>query len=176
MSDEREKVVRSRGLIKKIQMAIPGYRGYRKREDLRIADSLLRSYISERLESDIALLKRFSAGLSQNLLMEPLQELTSTVNYLETMMLRIRHAEQGYSGISPDARFDVKELDKLYDLDSNLITSVEAIDHLVNGLPISPNEEDMERMTETLLNIRKKVKELEDAFLKRQEFVKMYGG
>jgi len=28
-----------KGLIKKIQMGIPGFRGYRKKEDLRIADS-----------------------------------------------------------------------------------------------------------------------------------------
>src|SRR5256885_16816857 len=42
MPDIRDRVEQDRGLLKKIQLAIPGYAGYRRREDIRAADNLLR--------------------------------------------------------------------------------------------------------------------------------------
>ena len=53
MTDLRNKVEDDRGLLKKIQLAIPGFRGYRQKEDLRIADSLLRIQIADLLQSDV---------------------------------------------------------------------------------------------------------------------------
>ncbi|HSV42580.1 MAG TPA: hypothetical protein VLH13_04130, partial [Methanomassiliicoccales archaeon] len=49
MPDIRQKVEEDRGLLKKIQMIIPGYRGYRIREDLRDSDKMLRMELSKRL-------------------------------------------------------------------------------------------------------------------------------
>ena len=49
MPDLRQKVEEDRGILKKIQSVIPGYSGYRKREDLRAADDILRIQLSERL-------------------------------------------------------------------------------------------------------------------------------
>ena len=49
MTDFRDRVNADRGLIKTVQLAIPGYRGYRKKEDLRIADRLLREELANRL-------------------------------------------------------------------------------------------------------------------------------
>ena len=53
MADLRDRVTEDRGLLKKIQMAIPGYRGYRIREDLRIADSMLRLQIADRMRDEV---------------------------------------------------------------------------------------------------------------------------
>ena len=43
--DLRTEVDKSRGLLKRIQLLVPGYSGYRKLEDLRAADELLRGQI-----------------------------------------------------------------------------------------------------------------------------------
>lgn len=53
MVDLRERVEEERGLIKNIQLAIPGFRGYRKREDIRIADSLLRIQLADLIKRGI---------------------------------------------------------------------------------------------------------------------------
>ena len=50
MVDLRTKVEDDRGLLKKIELIIPGFRGYRLREDLRIADRLLREALVRELE------------------------------------------------------------------------------------------------------------------------------
>ena len=53
MTDLRNKVEEDRGLLKKIQLGIPGFRGYRQKEDLRIADSLLRMQVADLLRSAV---------------------------------------------------------------------------------------------------------------------------
>ncbi len=50
MPDIREKVEDDRGLIKKIQLKIPGYAGYRRREDIRNADILLRNQVADQVK------------------------------------------------------------------------------------------------------------------------------
>ena len=50
MPDIRERVEEDRGLIKKIQLKIPGYAGYRRREDIRNADILLRNQVADQVK------------------------------------------------------------------------------------------------------------------------------
>lgn len=49
--DLRKKVKEDRGLLKELELAIPGFKGYREREDLRIADSLLRAQLADKLKT-----------------------------------------------------------------------------------------------------------------------------
>ncbi len=48
--DLRDKVVDSRGFFKKLQLAIPGLKEYRKLEDIRAADELLRKQVFDKLD------------------------------------------------------------------------------------------------------------------------------
>ena len=48
--DIRGEVDESRGLLKKIQLVIPGFKGYRQLDDLRVADALLRKQVSSLLQ------------------------------------------------------------------------------------------------------------------------------
>src|SRR2546428_367087 len=51
MPDIRDRVEQDRGLLKKIQLVIPGYAGYRRREDIRAAGNLLRIQLANQLKS-----------------------------------------------------------------------------------------------------------------------------
>ena len=44
--DIRNDVEDNRSILKKIQLLVPGFSGYRQKEDIRIADQLLRSQVS----------------------------------------------------------------------------------------------------------------------------------
>ena len=50
MPDIRDRVEQDRGLLKKIQLVIPGYAGYRRREDIRAADNLLRIQLANQMK------------------------------------------------------------------------------------------------------------------------------
>ncbi|MDD4127346.1 MAG: hypothetical protein PHV39_06630, partial [Methanomicrobium sp.] len=111
-----------------IQLAIPGFRGYRKREDLRIADSLLRVQLAEKIKTDVSAPlenAREAAAKALNLdVMNDIGDLISKVNLAEA---KVRHAEQGYSGISPNYRIDEDQLEILYDYDLSMINLVNSL-------------------------------------------------
>lgn len=128
MIDLRERVKEDRGLLKNIELAIPGFRGYRKKEDLRIADSLLRNQLANELKIQIVTpLERARLDISKSLELELLREVGPLLHNLRTLENRIRHAEQGYSGISPHYQISDEQLNVLYDYDWSLIKKVESI-------------------------------------------------
>ena len=53
MTDLRKRVEEDRGILKRIQIFLPGYSGYRKKEDLRIADSMLRNHVADNFKTSV---------------------------------------------------------------------------------------------------------------------------
>lgn len=169
MSDLVEFVEKNRGLIKKIQLVIPGYRGYRIKEDLRETDSLLRSYISKtQISLILRLLEDSRAKLVQSLELSIIQDIADLIARVKTVDSKVSHAEQSYSGISPTYRVGSKELYILYEFDLNLIDYLDIIRTKAESIyqDISLNQyeeakrsvEEMERSLnsfESLLEMRK---------------------
>ncbi len=126
-TDLRNVVEDDRGIIKKIQLVIPGYRGYRKREDLRIADSLLRNELYKMLghvESDAHEVQR---RLTEGMAMKRMDAFKGVVYDLQNYRNRIRHATQEYTGVSADYRITEEELERMYEYDLRLFGSVDAL-------------------------------------------------
>ena len=126
MADLRDRVTEDRGLLKKIQMAIPGYRGYRIREDLRIADSMLRLQIADRMRDEVLKpLEETREVCSRELELDVMNDMAAVISAAQTTEAKIRHAEQGYSGISPAYRVADDELNTLYEYDLSLLGGVD---------------------------------------------------
>ena len=47
--DIRQRVAQDQGALKRLQMLVPGFRGYRQGEDIRDADAILRLQIADKL-------------------------------------------------------------------------------------------------------------------------------
>jgi hypothetical protein len=127
MVDLRERVKEDRGLLKKLELAIPGFRGYRKREDLRIADSLLRTQLADnlgRLKEQIELCR---TDLANKMEMDLLNNIAALMNNVTATENRVRHAEQGYTGISADYNIREDELSDMYEWDLSLLADMEKI-------------------------------------------------
>ncbi len=124
MKDLREKVKEERGLIKKIELAIPGFRGYRKREDLRIADSMLRDYLANNIHSAEENLESVRKILSREMIFELLEDIGELINRITAVEGKVRHEEQGYMGIAGDYRVNEGELNRVYEFDLSLIGKV----------------------------------------------------
>lgn len=135
MTDLKKRVQDDRGLIKNIELAIPGFRGYRKREDIRASDSLLRAQIADLLHDDVAeLLEESRKILAESLDFSLLKEIGQLIKIEKTVEARIRHAEQGYSGISPSYRIEEDELNALYEYDWGLIQHVKDLTAMTSDL------------------------------------------
>jgi len=127
MPDIRQEVKDDRGLLKKIQSYIPGYKGYREREDLRIADSLLRNQLANEMDGVTESVKRSREELVKNMEMDLMNDAGELVNYLDALTNSLRHAQQGYSGISADVRIEQAELNRLYEWDFSLLSLIDGL-------------------------------------------------
>ncbi len=125
MPDIREKVEEDRGLIKKIQLKIPGYAGYRRREDIRNADILLRNQVADQVKKVRSDLEGVRDDLAAAGKYQGLQPVGNLIFLLQATEGRVRHAEGGYSGISANIRVEEPELDKLYEYDYSMLTALD---------------------------------------------------
>lgn len=130
MVDLRDKVKDDRGLLKKIELAIPGFRGYRKREDLRIADRLLREALANDLAQAARSVEEVRDTLVKRKELDLLEDMAKFVSKINTSVERLKHAEHGYTGISPDYRIEEGELNKLYEWDLGLLDDIDSLKQL----------------------------------------------
>jgi hypothetical protein len=168
MVDLREKVEDDRGLVKKIEMVIPGFRGYRKREDLRIADSVLREQLANRLKAVERGIEGCRQSLAKKMEMDLLEDAAELVNQITATEGRVRHAEQGYSGVSADYRIEEGQLNRLYEWDLGLLGHIDALKGSVATLQGAIDGGDATAMTQELGNCKNAVRGFNDLFEQRR--------
>lgn len=171
MTDIRERVEKDRGLLKKIQLAIPGFRGYRKREDLRAADSILRIQIADKLVGVRRVLEDARETMAENADLQNIDKLGGLINKLSTVEGKVRHAEQGYSGISWAIRIKEEELDRLYEYDYGMIQQVQALESSARDVLTSAENEDSSGTAQAVRKMMSSLKEFERIFSERIEVI-----
>jgi hypothetical protein len=127
MPDLRERVAEDRGLLKRIQLHVPGFAGYRRREDLRQAENMLRIQMANSLKS-----ARETTEEARELMVEEnhykeLDRVGRIINRFRKLEGRVRHAEGGYTGISPAIRIEDAEINRLYEYDASLLDDASAL-------------------------------------------------
>lgn len=115
--DIREAVEKNRGLLKKIQLHIPIFSGYRKLEDIRVADELLRKQMSQILQQAIESIKAEREALVSENKFDKIVMFEDIISRLQEFQGELLHAQQGSTGISPSIRLDEGKLEQLYTYD-----------------------------------------------------------
>ncbi|NLX47799.1 MAG: hypothetical protein GXY70_06505 [Euryarchaeota archaeon] len=158
-----------RGLLKKIQLVVPGFRGYRIREDLRDSDRMLRAELAKRMGLQRSQLEDARRALiRENPMSKALEEMGGVVNTMKRVEGEVLHAEVGYSGIAADVRMKDDELNMLYEYDNSMIESLNFIDEALVKVPEiirSGNDADLRGAVEA---VRNRVDGLESRFKRRK--------
>src|SRR3989441_10385257 len=97
MPDIRDRVEQDRGLLKKIQLVIPGYAGYRRREEIRAADNLLRSQLANQPKRVRGELEDIRDGLALEGKIQGLQGIGHPICTVEALDAQERHPAAGDS-------------------------------------------------------------------------------
>jgi hypothetical protein len=167
MPDLRQRVEEDRGFLKKIQSVIPGYAGYRRREDIRAADDLLRVQLSERLGRARAEVEKCRKSLVDAMLTDQLDRLGQLVNKFKAVEGEVRHAEGGYTGISPQIRIEEPELDQLYEFDYNMINYLLNIEQGILPLRGAVDAENGAQIKTEIANLRTRLEDFETTWKAR---------
>ena len=171
MSDLRRRVVEDRGLIKEIELLIPGFHGYREREDLRIADSLLREQLASSLGEVRKGLERCREYAVRKKELNLIEEIGVLVRRCSATEERIRHAEQGYTGISTDFRIEQVELNQLYEWDLSLMKGVRWMYDAVSELKTSIDGGDTKAVHHGLKAMSKGLDDFNELFDRRRVMI-----
>jgi hypothetical protein len=141
--DIRQRVDQDRGFLKKLQLLLPGFRGYRQGEDDRAADSILRLQVADRVHRAATIVTTARASLSNAGDFSHLTDLAQIASELNVLEGQIRHAEQGYAGISPTVRMSPSSLDQLYEYDYGFVAAADTLTQTLAPLNVpSPSPTD----------------------------------
>ncbi len=168
MPDIRDRVEQDRGLLKKIQLVIPGYAGYRRREDIRAADNLLRIQLANQLKGVRGDLEDIRDGMAMDGKVQGLQSIGNAIFTIEGLEAKVRHAEGGYSGLSSTIRIEETELDRLYEYDYAML---ESLDKAAAVVPMIRDASDPKSFEAAVKGLREAVAGFESAWKSRTNAV-----
>ena len=126
--DIRQQVDASRGLAKKLELLIPGLRGYRSKEDIRVSDELLRNQVADKLDHVKDNLQQLRKQVAAGSDFTDLTSVGSLIAQVQTLSGEVRHAAQGYAGWVAPIQINEDRLNKLYDYDYSFVSAVFELD------------------------------------------------
>jgi hypothetical protein len=125
--DIRNQVNASRGPQKNLELLIPGLSNYRKLDDIRVADDMLRNQVADKLNVAKSNLEGVRKQMSSAGDFTNLTNIGSLIFQLQQIAGEVRHAEQGYSGWVASITIDQNRLNQLYDNDNAFVSAAFAL-------------------------------------------------
>ena len=110
-----------------MQLAVPALREYRKLEDIRAADQLLRKQVFDKLDDAKGKLEALRKAMADKGEFTTLTPIGSAITQIQQISGEVVHSQQGSAGISPNISIDENTLSKLYEYDYNFISGADQI-------------------------------------------------
>jgi len=169
--DIRQKVDDDRGVLKRLQLLIPGFRGYRQGEDIRAADSFLRIQVADKIKNARTTIENSRSSLTNAGQFQALNDLAPVIADLLKFEGEVRFAEQGYTGFSPAVRINPQQLDRLYEYDYGFVQAADQLNQTVAPLPSVATGSNSADVTALVTATRNQVSQLEQAFKARLQVI-----
>ena len=130
----RQRIEDSRGGLEALISKIPGYHGYKEKENRRAADKLLRDQLTKQLDEQ----RRRLADLQRNLVdsggLLMVDDLDRAVTKVQKLADKIRTATYGYAGIFDAVKVKEEQLDALYTFDEGMLQQVASVQTAIDAL------------------------------------------
>ncbi|MGQ9730582.1 MAG: hypothetical protein ACUVX8_04840 [Candidatus Zipacnadales bacterium] len=120
MSDLRDRINGDETAAERILDWIPGFKGYRDRENRREADRMVRDYLANLLSTTHSKLRDAVGDLAKQGRLKHISGLDSLSKRIEKLTDLIRYADAGYTGWFAAVKIREAELDRLYEYDVSL--------------------------------------------------------
>jgi hypothetical protein len=169
--DIRQQVEANRGALKKLQLLIPGLRGYRTKEDIRVSDELLRNQVADRLDRVKTNLEGLRKQVASSNDLTNLTSVGSLISQVQGFSGEVRHAAQGYAGWVAPITINEDKLNKLYDYDYSLVSSVFQLDESTSPENMSYDSSAPNSIQTSLGQIGRTVSDLKQKWSMRVETI-----
>ena len=125
--DIRQQVQDNQGFQKKLELLIPGLRGYRRQEDIRVSDDMLRNQVADKIDQAKGNLEALRTTIASAGDFTNLSAVGPLIFQLQQVSGQVRHAQQGYSGWVANISINEDKLNKLYEYDYAFVSSAVAL-------------------------------------------------
>jgi hypothetical protein len=130
----RQAVEDSKGGLERLASSIPGYRGYKEKENRRAADKLLREHLVRQLDEQRRRLAELQRDLLESGGLLMVDDLDRAVTKVQKLADKIRTASYGYAGVFDAVKVKEEELGALYNFDESMLEHVSAVQASIDAL------------------------------------------
>ncbi len=157
--------------LERLMLQIPGFRGYKVREERREADRIVRDYIYRVLKgSRDDLMGCFqllsNAGVPE--LMEPTNQLIAKV---DRVVEKVNRASYGYSGFFDSVRIDAPQLDQMLEYDTQMLDMARKLADSISAFKTQLGQGKFEDTGNVESNLENSISQLEASFDKRKSVI-----
>ena len=166
-----ERIQGNEKLLERLMLIIPGFRGYKLREQRREADRIVRNYAYQALEhsrDDLTTCLQSLSDAKASELMEPENRLIAK---LDRVAEKINRASYGYSGFFDAVKVEESELDNMLAYDTQLMDSVRKINDATTSFKTDLTQGKLENARTTQQTLDTSINNLESAFDERKAVI-----
>ncbi len=166
-----ERVQESDRPLERLMLQIPGFRGYKVREERREADRIVRDYIYRVLKaSRDGLMACFQllnyAGVPE--LMEPTNQLIAK---FDRVAEKVNRASYGYSGFFDSVRIDAPQLDQMLAYDTQTLDMARKLADSISTFKAQLGQGKFEDTRNVETGLENSISQLEATFEKRKSVI-----
>ncbi len=167
--DLRNVVEDAMGGFESMAKKIPGYSGYKEKEQRREADALLREHLARELETQWARSNDLKSQMLIGPAMSQLDDMGKASRRLQTLIDKIKAAAQGYAGFFDAVKVKEDQLDALYEFDDEMLLRVDDIANAIDAVQAALDSE--ENVAPGVRRLNTVIGELLTLFDKRKDVV-----
>jgi hypothetical protein len=159
-----ERVQESSKFLERLMLEIPGFRGYKVREQRREADRIVRDYIYRVLERSRDDLMTCFEGLNESKVSELMEPMNKLIAKLDRVTEKINHASYGYSGFFDSIKINEPELNNMLAYDTQLMDLARQFAGSTASFRDSVSQGNLESARSTEKGLETSLQGLEEAF------------
>lgn len=142
MDSFREKIAVGENFLEKLMRKIPGFEGYKNREQSRNADQIQRKFMAASLREGKGRIGEAAQEMMRSKGLEFIDDVDRITKIMDKVTDRVEHAEYGYSSLFSSTKVDTEQLDSLYEYDLGMLLNIESISEAITGLEGTLEQED----------------------------------
>ncbi len=166
-----ERVTESEKLLEKVMLVVPGFSGYKKREQRREADKIIRNFLHSKLQEARNALQDTYSLVAKAEESKVLERIDSLLAVFDRVSARVDHASYGYRGFFDAIKIEEQELDRMIDFDTQLVDDAKDLAEQVKKIKSQVEGENFDTLDADLRELRRTVNDFDRAFDRRKEVI-----
>lgn len=157
--------------MERLMLVLPGFRGYKLKEQRREADRIVRTYIYDSMERSRDDLTTCLQALSDNKLTELIEPTNRLIAKVDRVAEKINHASYGYTGFFDSVRIEEPDLDRMLGYDTQLMDLVRKVSEMTTSIRSNLTQGKFDDARNAQLQLDGSIGSLELAFDQRKSII-----